>query len=84
MARLGTTDVFFVTSLWHTKQGQPPCKLRRNTGVRQTATLGVKEPLAYLGAWLATGINFSSREEHARFKPSAAQTREYAESRNLL
>ena len=73
-----------VTCPWHTGHGQQPCRLRRNTGHRQTAALGMKEPLAYLGAWLVAGSNFSSREDHARFKPSATQTREYATSRNML
>ena len=73
-----------VTCPWHTGHAQPPCKLRRNTGHRQTVVLGVKEPLAYLGAWLVAGSKFSSREDHARFKPSATQTREYATSRNML
>jgi hypothetical protein len=73
-----------VTCPWHTGHGQQPCRLRRNTGDRQTAALGMKEPLAYLGAWLVAGSNFSSREDHARFKPSATQTRDYATSRNML
>jgi len=57
-----------VTCPWHTGHGQQPCRLRRNTGHRQTAALGMKEPLAYLGAWLVAGSKFSSREDHARFQ----------------
>jgi hypothetical protein len=36
----------------HCEVGKGPCRVRRNTGARQTAKLGVQEPLAYLGAWL--------------------------------
>ena len=50
-----------------------PCRARRNTGPRQTARLGVHEPLAYIGAWRESGSSFSSREDHVAFKPSGAE-----------
>ena len=68
----------FVTCPLHTLPGAMPCRVRRNTGRRQTGKLGVQEPLAYLGAWLAAGSACASREEHMAVKPSDAETRAYA------
>ena len=68
----------FVTCPLHTLPGAMPCRVRRNTGRRQTGKLGVQEPLAYLGAWLAAGSACASREEHMAAKPSDAETRAYA------
>ena len=67
-----------VTCPFHTLPRALPCRARRNTGPRQTARLGVHEPLAYIGAWLERGSSFSSREDHVAFKPSDAETRAYA------
>ena len=68
----------FVTCPLHTSPGSLPCRLRRNTGPRQTAKLGIHEPLAYLCAWLAAAPGCASREEHVAHKPSEEDTRAYA------
>ena len=72
------------TCALHSEAGAQPCRLRRNTGARQTAALGVNEPVAYLGAWLAAGPACASREEHVQMKPSVADTRVYAEAHGLM
>ena len=73
-----------VTCPWHSEAGAQPCRLRRSTGARQTAAFGVNEPVAYLGAWLAAGPARASRDEHVQLKPSAADTRVYAEAHGLM
>ena len=73
----------FVTCQVHCETGAAPCRIRRNTGSAQTATLGSKEPFAYLGAWLIAGHGIATRHEHAAFKPTACQTRDDAISQNL-
>ena len=70
---------FLVTCPLHTLPGALPCRVRRNTGRRQTSKLGLNEPLAYLGAWLAAGSGCASRDEHMTLKPSDADTRVYAQ-----
>jgi hypothetical protein len=73
-----------VTCPWHSVPGAMPCRARRNTGARQTSVLGVHEPLAYLGAWLAAGVACTSRDEHIAFKPTMVDTQAYAESHGLI
>ena len=74
----------FVTCQMHCEPGHAPCRIRRNTGPRQTRNFGVQEPLAYLGAWLLAGRELATREEHMALKPSESQTREYALLQNWL
>ena len=38
-----------VTCAFHTLPGNLPCRAHRNTGARQTARLGVQEPLVHFG-----------------------------------
>ena len=54
-----------VTCHTHCEPGKAPCRVRRNTGPRQTAKLGVNAPMAYLGAWLLAGRELATRDEHA-------------------
>ena len=85
--RIGTPCHYrriFPTCQEHCESGAAPCRIRRNTGSRQTATLGSYEPLAYLGAWLIAGRAIATREEHVAFKPTDLQTREYVESKNWI
>ena len=60
------------------------CTIRRSVGAKQAATLGVHEPLAFLGAWLAEAGRSATRNDHMTFKPSPAQTRKYAQRRGLI
>ena len=77
--RIGTPGHYrriFVTCQEHCESGAAPCRIRRNTSSRQTATLGSNEPLAYLGAWLIAGRAIATREEHVAVKPTVfADTR---------
>jgi hypothetical protein len=73
-----------VTCPWHSIPGAMPSRARRNTGARQTSVLGVHEPLAYLGAWLAAGPACTTRDEHIALKPTVADTQAYAELRGLV
>ena len=57
----------------HCDPGKAPRKVKRNTGPNQTVRLGVNEPLAYLGAWLITGPQLATRDEHAACKPRELQ-----------
>ena len=75
---------FVVTCPLHCEPGKAPCRARRNTGARQTALLGINEPLAYLGAWLVAGPDFATRAAHVAFKASHEETRDYAVSRHML
>ena len=74
----------FVTCPLHSLSGAPPRRVRRNTGTRQTAQLGVREPVAYLGAWLGATGACATREEHMLLKPSHADTRAYVLEHRLL
>ena len=47
---------------------------RRNVGADQIATLGPREPVAFLAVWLLSGAN-CTREEHPRVKPDMAEQR---------
>ena len=67
-----------VACSFHTLPRGLPYRPRRNTGARQTVTLGVHEPLAYIGAWLARGPSCWSLEEHVAWRPLHAETRAYA------
>jgi hypothetical protein len=73
-----------VTCPLHSLPGAPPCRVRRNTGTRQTARLGVCEPVAYLGAWLAAAGACATCDEHMLFRPSDADTRAYVVEHRLL
>ena len=73
-----------VTCPLHCEVGKAPGRVRRNTGARQTAKLVVQWPLAYLGAWLIPGPDFATRVAHVAYKPSDAESRGYAQSRNML
>ena len=73
-----------VTCQTHCEPGKAPCKVKRNTGPKQTARLRVNEPLAYLGAWLIAGCELATRDGHAAFMPRDLQSREYANLQNLL
>ena len=73
-----------VTCPVHSERGMPLCRIRRSVGAKQIATLGVHEPLAFIGAWLADASRFATRSDHMAFKPSAAQTRAYAERERLI
>ena len=73
-----------IDKLFLSVAGAMPCRARRNTGARQTSVLGVHEPLAYLGAWLAAGMACTSRDEHIAFKPTMVDTQAYAESHGLI
>ena len=73
-----------VTCPWHSNVGGAQCRARRNTGARQTAMLGVHEPLAFLGAWLAAGPACASREEHVALRPTSADTQAYAQEHGLV
>ena len=74
----------FVTCPLHSAPGSTPCRVRRNTGLRQTGQLGLHEPLAYLGAWVLAGARCASRAEHMLLKPSDADTRAYALANGLI
>ena len=45
------------------------CNTTRNAGPAQTAIFGYKEPLAFLGAWLAAGEQFVTLEDQLRYMP---------------
>jgi len=81
---LGHYRRFVVMCPLHCEPGKAPCRARRNTGARQTALLGMNEPLAYLGAWLVAGPDFATRVAHVAFKASHAETRYFVVSRNML
>ena len=72
-----------VTCPYHKAEGKRICKRNRGTAAAQTAMLGEKEPLAYLGAWLVMGrsLDFDTIEKHVACQPSEAQVREYARER---
>ena len=53
------------------------CGKRRNIGSAQTRHFGDKEPLAYLGAWLASGASFPDRDSHILFKPRQMEVEAY-------
>ena len=73
-----------VSCPFHSERGMPLCRIRRSVGAKQIATLGVHEPLAFIGAWLADAGRFATRSDHMAFKPSVAQTRAYAERERLI
>ena len=60
------------------------CTIRRSVGAKETATLGVHEPLAFLGAWLAEASRIATRNDHMPSNPSLAQGRKYAQRRGLM
>ncbi len=51
------------------------CRKKRNAGPRQMANFGQREPEAFLAAWAAAASRFSTKAEHVRFTPSAAEVR---------
>ena len=53
-----------VTCPFHSERGMPLCRIRRNVGARQIATLGVHEPLAFIGALLVDADRFDTRSDH--------------------
>ena len=55
--------------------GTYPCQKHRNLGQRQMQNLGHREPEAFLGTWAAGAHDFTSREEHVKWDPSAKQVR---------
>ena len=83
-ARPVTIVDLFVTCPWHSEAGAQPCRARRNTGAKQTAALGAREPVAYLGAWLVARPACAPREEHVRMRPSVADTHACAEAHGLV
>jgi hypothetical protein len=60
------------------------CTLTRNIGVKTTKNFGPDEPIAYVGAWLASANLFPSAAEHAQHKPSTADVEEYMVSKRWL
>ena len=61
----------------HLEADTAQCSKRRSMGARQTGQFGEREPLAYLGVWLAAARSHSSRDSHMAFKPSPGQVRAY-------
>ena len=57
------------------------CTLTRNIGVKTTKNFGPDEPIAYVGAWLASANLFPSAAEHAQHKPSIADVEKYMVSK---
>ncbi len=69
--RIGTPGHYrriFPTCQEHYESGAAPCRIRRNTGSRQTAALGSNDALSYLGACLIGGRAIVTREDHVVFK----------------
>ena len=85
--RIGTPSHYrriIPTCQEHCESGAAPCRIRRNTGSRQTATLGSNEALVYLGVCLIACRAIATREGHVAYKPTYLQTREYAKSNNWI
>lgn len=57
--------------------GSGRCAKRRNIAASTTEHFGRLEVIGYLGAWASRASDFSSKEEHIRFRPSVAQVRSY-------
>lgn len=54
------------------------CKQTRNAGPAQTAIFGDTEPLAFLGARLAAGEQYATREDRLRYTPQEADVVSHA------
>ena len=77
--------IWIVCPLTHTlHRGQQMCRKYRNIGPAQTATLGPKEPAAFLGAWARQAADFNDRRGHVACQPSKAQTKAFAEEQHWL
>ena len=50
--------------------GHFECKKHRNVGEGQRQVLGVREPLAFLGAWAQAAIRFPGTAAHIKFTPT--------------
>ena len=53
------------------------CRKYRNVSQRQMASLGQREPLAYLAVWYLNGHIGQSAKEHNKMKPTMAAMRQW-------
>ena len=59
--------------------GHEGCGRKRNTGERQTAVCGPREPEGFLAVWLLAARRLSKRE-HQGFKPRSGDIREWLDA----
>ena len=53
------------------------CCKHRNVGAKQTSTLGMREPEAFLGAWAAAAHRFQTQQAHMRYNPLVSEVRDF-------